>query len=106
MREGPVYAFVRARGEGRLGAGIRVSGQDCTVRASAAVARSQSSGRNATIPTILKSVLGRLSDVVDDQQRNARRSRLEFQAKPLPQRGKQRRLSLAVRVIFGLGRVQ
>ena len=30
MREGSVYALVRARGDGRLGAGIRVSGVDCT----------------------------------------------------------------------------
>jgi uncharacterized protein (TIGR03435 family) len=29
-REGPVYALVRARGDGRLGAGIRVSAEDCT----------------------------------------------------------------------------
>ncbi len=30
MREGPVYALVRAYGDGRLGDGIRVSDRDCT----------------------------------------------------------------------------
>jgi uncharacterized protein (TIGR03435 family) len=30
MREGPVYALVRARRDGRLGVGIKVSGEDCT----------------------------------------------------------------------------
>jgi uncharacterized protein (TIGR03435 family) len=30
MREGPVYALVRARRDGRLGAGIKVSQEDCS----------------------------------------------------------------------------